>query len=354
MQANAELHDRGPRYTETPRDPYSPDAPFVAEPWNAVTASFFVFIAVAWLIRLRGRYRDFPFLMCCLPILLAGRHRRHALSRPPHRTLLLPARRDPDSVAGSVRGRVHRDPAVEAPRLDVSPAVRSSSTSATSVLLFTMVLPRSRQLAVNLNYAALATMIVLPIAHPANPTRFRHASWFVAGVLAFVIAWFFRLWDEHAGPYMPMGSHWLWHTFGAISTALVIEFFYKVEGRGFTTETPRAQRRKAEPESIIGSAPCLSAASRCLCVTNVWFLCVLRRFPQPRFSAPKGPPLIARGGARLCERNPWYRVGNKRFVCRSPEGAIVTAAPSGLRSIRCAGSLLPGVPLAKPRSTPGY
>ena len=45
MLANAQLHDRGPRYTETPRDPYAPDAPFIAEPWNAVTASFFIFIA---------------------------------------------------------------------------------------------------------------------------------------------------------------------------------------------------------------------------------------------------------------------------------------------------------------------
>jgi len=27
-----------------------------------------------------------------------------------------------------------------------------------------------------------------------------------------------------------MGSHWLWHTFGAVTTALLVEFFYRVEG----------------------------------------------------------------------------------------------------------------------------
>ena len=32
------------------------------------------------------------------------------------------------------------------------------------------------------------------------------------------------------GIYLPMGSHWLWHTFGAITTALVIEYFYLVAG----------------------------------------------------------------------------------------------------------------------------
>ena len=72
MLANAQLLDRGPRYTETPPDPYAPDAPLIAEPFNAATAALFVAIAVAWLVRLRGRYGRYPFLMCCLPILLVG------------------------------------------------------------------------------------------------------------------------------------------------------------------------------------------------------------------------------------------------------------------------------------------
>ena len=42
------LADGGPRYVETPADPYAPGAPYVAEPWNAVTASFFIFIVLAW------------------------------------------------------------------------------------------------------------------------------------------------------------------------------------------------------------------------------------------------------------------------------------------------------------------
>src|SRR5262245_5782442 len=66
------MPDGGPRYAETPPDPYAPDAPFPAEPWNALTASVFIVIALAWAWRLRGRYRDYPFLCWCLPILLAG------------------------------------------------------------------------------------------------------------------------------------------------------------------------------------------------------------------------------------------------------------------------------------------
>src|SRR4029079_5740330 len=93
-----------------------------------------------------------------------------------------------------------------------------------STLLFTIVMPRTnRQLAVNLNYAALATVVGMPMVLVLARTRLRHAGWVAAGVVSFAIAWFFRLWDQYAGVYMPMGTHWLWHTFGAISTALVIE-----------------------------------------------------------------------------------------------------------------------------------
>src|SRR5439155_7699960 len=72
LLTNGRLPDRGPRYTETPADPYAPGAPFIAEPWNAVTAALFVVIVAVWAWRLRGRYDRYPFLCCCLPILLAG------------------------------------------------------------------------------------------------------------------------------------------------------------------------------------------------------------------------------------------------------------------------------------------
>jgi predicted membrane channel-forming protein YqfA (hemolysin III family) len=228
MLANAELRDRGPRYTETPPDPYSADAPFIAEPWNAVTASFFVFIAAAWLWRLRGRYRESPFLVACLPILLAGGiggTLYHGLRTERAYFLLDVIPIQLLALAGSVfiaiklwkrRGWLYLVGAI-------------AIYIGVSALLFNLLLPTSRQLAVNLNYAALATMVVLPIAIRLIATKFRHGSWFAAGLVAFAIAWFFRLVDERVGVYLPIGTHWLWHTFGAISTALVIEYFHRVE-----------------------------------------------------------------------------------------------------------------------------
>src|SRR4029078_12863750 len=106
-----------------------------------------------------------------------------------------------------------------------------------SQVLFTVVGPISPQLRINLSYASLAVLVLTPVALVLIRTRFRHGGWVVAGVISFVFAWIFRLIDRDIGPYLSMGSHWLWHTFGAITTALIVEYFYLVEAEG--RKTPR-------------------------------------------------------------------------------------------------------------------
>ena len=51
----------------------------------------------------------------------------------------------------------------------------------------------------------------------------------VAALASFAVAWFCRLVDGTLMSDLPMGTHWLWHTFGAITTALMIEYFYRLE-----------------------------------------------------------------------------------------------------------------------------
>ncbi len=111
---------------------------------------------------------------------------------------------------------------------------------AVNLLLFFTIKPTDIQLRVNLSYASLAIVVLTPVGLVLLRTRFRHAGWVVAAVISFVIAWFFRLVDRSIDIYLPMGSHWLWHTFGAFTTALIIEYFYLVEGEqaGTKLEAP--------------------------------------------------------------------------------------------------------------------
>jgi hypothetical protein len=221
------LPDGGPPYAEPSADPYAPGVPFPAETWNAIPSALFVADALAWYWRLRRRCREYPFLSCCLPILLAsgiGGTLYHA-TRTSFLFFLL------DVVPISVLGLA--GPVFMAVRYWGGrgwwfiPAGRAFFVGVNQ-LLFAAVAPTDVQLVINLSYASLA--VPTPIALVLLHTRFRHAGWVVAVVAAFAIGWFFRLLDLRMGLVTPMGSHWLWHTFRAIATAVLVEYFYLVEG----------------------------------------------------------------------------------------------------------------------------
>jgi hypothetical protein len=223
------MPDRGPRYTETPVDPYAPDAPFVAEPWNAVTASFFIWIVVAWAWRLRGRYRQYPFLVTCMPILLAGGIGGTLYHGTRASVVYFLLDVIPISLLGLAGSLYMALRFFGRRQFWILPAVVVVYIVANRVL-FTAFGGISPQLRINLSYASLAVLVLIPVGMVLVKTRFRHGGWVVAGVVSFVFAWIFRLVDRDIGPYLAMGSHWLWHTFGAVTTALMVEYFYLVEG----------------------------------------------------------------------------------------------------------------------------
>jgi len=228
VTVDGRLADGGPRYTETPPDPLAPGAPFIAEPFNTVTASFFIVIVVVWAWRLRGRSRHFPFLCCCLPILLAGGIGGTLYHGLRNSMLYFLLDVIPIYCLG-IAGAVYMAIRYWGGRwwLFIPGAV--AFYIGVNGLFFVALGTANKQLNINLSYASLAIVIITPIALTLLRTRFRHGAWIAAGLVAFAIAWFFRLWDQHAGADLPMGSHWLWHSFGAASTALVIEYFYNIE-----------------------------------------------------------------------------------------------------------------------------
>jgi hypothetical protein len=227
------LPDRGPRYAETPTDPYAPDAPLIAEPYNAATAALFVVIVAYWLVRLRGRYRRFPFLVSCLPVLLVGgiggtlyhafrtRQTYFFLDVLPISFL---------GLAGALYltfrlGRWHGWVRVGA----YAVGAILSYVLVNGLIFRTLRFEQFPNLPVNLSYASLALVVLIPLFGVLIYTKFRWAGLVWAGLACFAIGFFCRLVDRTPYGDLPMGTHWLWHLFGAACTQFLIAYFYRLE-----------------------------------------------------------------------------------------------------------------------------
>lgn len=238
------LPDRGPRYQETPADPYAADAPRIAEPWNAGTASLFVVIVLAWLRRVRGRYTKFPFLLSCLPILFVGGVGGTLYHATRTRSLYFYLDVLPISVLG-IAGAAYLAVRLWKRRGYAYLVVALLGYVGLSTLFFAVLAPMPafrefRTLGVNVTYAALATVLLVPLGVTLWRTRWRHVGLVAAALASFGIAWFMRLVDGSPLVDLPMGTHWLWHTFGAVTTWFVVEYFYRVEGEVGYTVPPSA------------------------------------------------------------------------------------------------------------------
>jgi hypothetical protein len=226
------LADGGPRYRETPFDPLDLPPGTIAEPFNAVTASLFIFIVLFWAWRLRGRYRQFPFVSAMLPILLAGGigGTLYHATRSRYAWFLLDV--IPIQILGFAAAvylalRLSRDKGAKRLLLTTGGLVLASLVLGAT--LFVKPPSGNPNLRVNLSYLTLAVIVVAPLGAFLVRTRFRHAGWVGAGLAAFAIAWFCRLIDNTGMSDLPMGTHWLWHTFGAICTAFLFEYFARIE-----------------------------------------------------------------------------------------------------------------------------
>ena len=216
------LRDGGPNYVETPAD-LDRFTGSIAEPWNSASAVLFILIPIVWAWHLRGRYREHPFLVACLPILATG-------------------------GVGGVLFHGLRTTAFYR-FLDVIPIYLLGC--GVSIWLWIRLGPKFRHLlgmiaflallqslaffrlpihwAINMSYAALATLVLIPIILALLRTRFRNAGWVYAALVFFATAWLCRLADPVRPPLLPMGTHWLWHTFGALTAASLSVYVYRIE-----------------------------------------------------------------------------------------------------------------------------
>jgi hypothetical protein len=86
-----------------------------------------------------------------------------------------------------------------------------------------------KNLPVNASYASLAIVLLVPLFAVLIRRKWKDGGLVLAALASFGVAWFCRLIDGSGLADLPMGTHWLWHIFGAITTELTIQFIYRVE-----------------------------------------------------------------------------------------------------------------------------
>jgi hemolysin III len=210
--------DGGMLYTETNLHHLFP------EPWNMITSAFFLIPAFYWLIKLKGYDSRFQFLSIASWLLLVGcigGTIYHGLRRwhififmdwLPIALLCLMA-----SVYFWIKvlGKWYHGLLALLLFIGVEALLRTSMHS------------HNMQLSISINYGVMVLMIILPLTLFLVKTKGHNWPLIILALCSFAVALFFRVADSW--PLLQMGTHFLWHTFGAGATTLMFIYLYRIQ-----------------------------------------------------------------------------------------------------------------------------
>jgi uncharacterized membrane protein len=233
---------------------------WVVEPWNAVSAALFLLVAVFWLIRLRGRYRQYPFLTACLPLAFIGgvggtvyhAFRGHAvwlfMDWMPIAILCL-------AISVYLWSKLFRHWTYALLVIPIAFLIRTGGFA-----LF----GGPRRMGIAVGYVLTGVFIMAPAVLVLWRTRGRYAVYPVLAAVFFILAIVARQVDAAAvrnpslawiPDAMPMGVHFIWHVFGALAGHMIAEYLYRLPRVAhLLARTPGPPRPAAVTETSSESA----------------------------------------------------------------------------------------------------
>ncbi len=208
------LEDGGPRYFETDFNLV------IVEPFNMISAALFLIIVAYWIYVLRGRFTRHKFLAVAVPILAIG------------------------GIGGTIYHGFRTAQFFLV--MDWLPILILSLMAcfyfthlATKkrwvgavLIIFVFVAHESihaflrPSIANNLAYTLLALTIMIPLLAVVFKSNGKHAKWVTISLVSFCIALGFRMADPFG--LLPMGTHFLWHLFGAIACHAMFVYIFKL------------------------------------------------------------------------------------------------------------------------------
>lgn len=211
------------------------------EPWNMVSSALFLIPGIYWLIKLKGYNKQHAFLSIATMLMLTG------------------------CIGGTVyhgfrqwRIFMYMDwlpialLCMLASMFFIIKVTGKWQSAIIALVAFGLVEIGLRQLYMvydkhimfSINYGVMVMMIVAPLLMLLIKTRWRNGLLVAAAFISFGFALFFRIIDTKA--LLPMGTHFLWHTFGAIATSLMFLFIYRLNGFTYMKNRVRDLREEAK------------------------------------------------------------------------------------------------------------
>ena len=208
-------HDFGPIYTETDL------TRFPVEPWNTFSNLIFLIIIFVFTRKLQRSEIKNPFLMAILPVLFLGWIGGTIFHATRSHSIWLILDFVPIMII-SLSGAAYLW------RLTLNSWIYSVAITLGPFLLFRTFrgsLPLPRGLGISIGYIVLALCVITPAVIQIYRTSGRNAHLVICAGVAFIFAVTCRIVDQYG--YLPMGTHFIWHLFGGVSTWLMFEFVYR-------------------------------------------------------------------------------------------------------------------------------
>lgn len=209
--------DGGPIYVETDFSRW------IVEPWNAISAALFIVIVVYWIRKVIYQPENQGFIKLNLPFLAIGgiggtiyhafRYSQVFLVMDWLPILLLCLSTSLYFCYKLIGKWL--------------PAIGIIFIAFLLQGLIMNIVPPS--IAINVNYAFMAGLILLPVLLYAYKNKFYMVRWIGLAISGFAIALFFRVVDSFV--LLPMGTHFLWHIFGALSCHFMIVYIFEINKR---------------------------------------------------------------------------------------------------------------------------
>ena len=213
----ATLSDSGPIYTETDF------SNFIVEPWNAISSLAFLIPAIYWAYKLRNDYRQNWFLLYSAALLFIGGTGStlfHAFRCSKFLIVMdfLPMAILTLSICFYFWFRLLNNWIIVL--LIVIPSF---------TLRYFLFNRLGNHNSINASYFLSGTLFFLPILLLLIRNKWKGSGLAIACLCSFVVSLFFRQIDAWHPPLFSIGTHFLWHLFGALGSHLVALFIFQME-----------------------------------------------------------------------------------------------------------------------------